>query len=43
MAPAKEIPGPAVSAVISAEALRQAAAGQEEFVRLSLYGEDQTL
>jgi hypothetical protein len=43
MAPAKEIPAPAASTVIGAGALRQAAAGQEEFVRLSLYGEDQTL
>ncbi|MCB0027835.1 MAG: hypothetical protein KDE28_08015 [Anaerolineales bacterium] len=34
---------PAASIVISAEALRQAAAGQEGFVRLSLYGENQAL
>ena len=34
---------PLASIVVSAEALRQAAAGQEGFVRLSLYGSSQTL
>lgn len=34
---------PAASIVVSAEALRQAAAGQEGFVRLSLYSEQQAL
>jgi len=34
---------PAASIVVSADALRQAAAGQEGFVRLSLYGENQAL
>lgn len=34
---------PAASIVVSAEALRKAAAGQEGFMRLSLYGENQAL
>jgi hypothetical protein len=34
---------PAASIVISAEALRQAAAGQKGFVRLSFCGDDQAL
>jgi hypothetical protein len=34
---------PAVSIVVSAEALRQAAAGQEGFVRLRFYGDGQPL
>jgi hypothetical protein len=34
---------PVASIVISADALRQVAAGQEGFVRLSLYGENQAL
>jgi hypothetical protein len=34
---------PLASIVVSAEALRQAAAGQERFVRLSLYSENQAL
>jgi hypothetical protein len=43
MAPAKAIPAPAASIVISAEALRQAAAGQEGLVKLNLYGPNQAL
>ena len=34
---------PVASIVVSAEALRQAAAGQEGFVRVNLYGENQVL
>jgi hypothetical protein len=34
---------PAASIVVSAEALKQAAASQEGFVRLSFYGESQAL
>lgn len=34
---------PAASIVVSAEALRQAAAGQEGFVQLNLYSENQAL
>lgn len=34
---------PLVSVVVSAEALRQAAAGQEGYVRLSLYGQGELL
>jgi hypothetical protein len=34
---------PAASIVVSAEALKQAAAGQEGYVRLSFYNEDQAL
>ena len=34
---------PTASIVVSAEALRQAAAGQEGFVRLSLYGDSRVL
>ena len=34
---------PTASIIVSAEALRLAAAGQEGFVRLSLYGENQVL
>jgi hypothetical protein len=34
---------PIASIVVSAEALRHAAAGQEGFVRLSIYGESQAL